>query len=126
MIDINKPVPHSVLRQRLASMQAWMVQTGLDALVVFAQGSALAMATKSHGDLRYLVDWDSDNTPAALILPASGAPALVAGNIFQRFHAAENALFREVRLGRGAAFANAILALLPADATRIGPALRSR
>jgi Xaa-Pro aminopeptidase len=120
MIDINRPVPHFVLRQRLASMQAWMGINGLHALVVFAQGSALAMATKSHGNLRYLVDWDGDNMPTALILPASGAPALVAGNIFQRFYAAENGLFREVRLGRGAAFAKAILALLPADVSRIG------
>ena len=80
-IDTSRPVPHAVLERRLASLQAWMSEQGLAAMVVFGHGSALAMATKSHGNLRHLIDWDADYAQSALVLPATGAPALAVGGI---------------------------------------------
>ena len=119
-IDVGRPVPRAVLEARLASLQAWMAGQGLQALVVFGHGSALAMATRSHGNMRYLIDWDADSAQSALVLPAQGAPALAVANIFAADWAREQGWIPTVRFGKGVALAKEIAALLPAGATRIG------
>jgi Xaa-Pro dipeptidase len=117
--DPARPVPRAVLEARLTSLQAWMAQQGLQALVVFGHGSALAMATRSHGNLRYLLDWDAEYAQSALVLPSHGAPALAVGNIFSVMRAREQG-WMTVRFGKGPGLAKEIVALLPAGATRIG------
>ena len=119
-IDTSRPVPHAVLERRLASLQAWMSEQGLAAMVVFGHGSALAMATKSHGNLRHLIDWDADYAQSALVLPATGAPALAVGGIFPVLWAQEQNWIPTVKLGKGPALGRELLGLLPAGATRIG------
>ncbi len=123
MTDTHAPVPLPVLEARLAALQAWMRSEGLQAMVVFGLGHVLGTGTRSHGNLRYLLDWDADAAPSALVLPAEGAPGLVVANVFASMRAQEEAWIPTVRLGKGAAFAAHVLALLAdasGDAARIG------
>ena len=119
-VSVGLPVPHAVLDARLKSLQAWMVGQGLQALVVFGNGSALAMATRSHGNLRYLLDWDADFAQSALVLLPHGAPSLAIGNVFYADFAREQGRYAEVRFGKGPGLAREIAALVPAGALRIG------
>jgi Xaa-Pro aminopeptidase len=118
-IDVDAPVPRDVLTARIAGLQEWMAEQGLDALVVFSAGSNLGTATKSHGHLRYLLDWGGDVAPSAAVVPKSGMPALVVANIFLRLLGEEHG-WLPVRLGRGGQFARAIVESLPHGASRIG------
>lgn len=120
VIDTQRPVPRPVLEGRLASLQDWLVAQGFDAMVVFGQGSALGTATLTHGNLRYLLDWDADNAPSALVLQPGSAPALVVGNVFASLRGREQGWIPTIRLGKGPAFAAAIIELLPPGATRVG------
>jgi hypothetical protein len=82
MVDIGSCVQTEILAKRMRSLQEWGQQQELDAIVVFGQGSVLGTATRSHGNLRYLLDWDGDAAASALVLPTRGSPALVVANIF--------------------------------------------
>jgi Xaa-Pro aminopeptidase len=124
MIDTAGCVQHDVLAQRIGSLQQWGQQQSLDALVVFGHGSVLGTATRSHGNLRYLLDWDGDAAVSALILPTRGSPALVVANIFAHMRAQELTLLMDARFGRGASFAATVIDLLPQNAKRIGLAGR--
>jgi hypothetical protein len=75
MVDTSSGVPTDILTDRIKSFQDWGRQNGFDAMVVFGQGSVLGTATRSHGNLRYLLDWDGDAAASALVLPAQGALA---------------------------------------------------
>ena len=124
MVDIGSCVQTDVLEKRMKSLQEWGQQQEFDAIVVFGQGSVLGTATRSHGNLRYLLDWDGDAAPSALVLPTRGSPALVVANIFAHMRAQEQKLLADARFGRGASFATAVLDLLPRDAKRIALAGR--
>jgi Xaa-Pro aminopeptidase len=120
MIDTGSCVQSEVLAHRISSLQQWGQRQNFDALVVFGQGSALGTATRSHGNLRYLLDWDADAAASALVLPTSGTPALVVANIFAHMRAQELKILADARFGRGASFAAAVTDLLPRDARRVG------
>lgn len=124
MVDIGSCVQTEVLAKRMTSLQEWGQQQGLDAIVVFGQGSVLGTATRSHGNLRYLLDWDGDAAASALLLPTRGSPALVVANIFAHMRAREHKLIADARFGRGASFASAVIDLLPRGAERVGLAGR--
>ncbi len=124
MVDIGSCVQSDVLAERMRSLQEWGQQQEFDAIVVFGQGSVLGTATRSHGNLRYLLDWDGDAAPSALVLPTSGSPALVVANIFAHMRAQERKLLADVRFGRGASFAAAVVELLPRTAKRVALAGR--
>jgi Xaa-Pro aminopeptidase len=124
MIDTNSGIRVDVLNSRLQSLQDWARQNGFDSLVVFGQGSVLGTATRSHGNLRYLIDWDGDAAASALVIPANGQASLVVANIFAQMRGREHALLADVRFGRGPSFASAIAGLLPADARRVALAGR--
>lgn len=119
IVDVNAPVARPVLQARIEALQQWMRAEGLEALVVFSAGSNLGTATRSHGHLRYMLDWGGDVAPSAAVLPNDGMPGLIVGNVFLRLLAEELA-WLSVRLGRGAGFAQAIIAALPPGAARIG------
>ncbi|HTV27095.1 MAG TPA: M24 family metallopeptidase [Xanthobacteraceae bacterium] len=123
-METQKGVPADTLIRRIRSFQDWGRQNGFDAVVVFGQGSALGTATRSHGNLRYLLDWDADAAASALVLPADGKPSLVVANIFAQMRGRERSILADVRFGRGPSFANAVLELLPADAKRVALAGR--
>ena len=124
MSDPVKPVPEDVLLGRLNRMRDWARAEGLAALVVFGQGSALGNASRSHGNLRFLLDWDADAAPSALVLPIEGKPSLAVANIFAALRAEEHPLLEQVRFGKGSSFADAVLDLIPRGASRIGIAGR--
>jgi Xaa-Pro dipeptidase len=124
MVDISLGVPPDVLASRIKSLQDWGQQNGFDALVVFGQGSVLGTATRSHGNLRYLLDWDGDAAASALVLPIAGLPSLVVANIFAQMRGREFKLLADVRFGRGSSFASAIADLLPQGAKRVALAGR--
>jgi len=124
MVDIHHAVPAAVLSERLRAFQAWGRQQNLDAVVVFGQGNVLGTATRSHGNLRYLLDWDADAAASALIIPASGAPSMVVANIFAQMRAGEQKLLAQARFGKGPSFVDAISDLLPPGAQRIALAGR--
>ncbi|RVT99271.1 aminopeptidase P family protein [Rhodovarius crocodyli] len=113
MERITGKVPAAVLTARQQGMQDWMRDQGLAALVVFGQGSAPAMATRSHGNLRYLADWDSDFAPSVLVLLPEGAPHLVTAGIFQSAMAEDTGRFASVTFGKGPALSQAVVGLLP-------------
>src|ERR1700761_4560579 len=119
-IATGLPVPPAVLEARLTSLQGWMSAQAIEALVVFGNGSALAMATRSHGNLRYLIDWDADFAQSALVLAPQGAPSLAIGNVFYGDFAREQRRFADVRFGKGPALAKEIVSLLPKGAKRVG------
>ncbi|HZP75085.1 MAG TPA: M24 family metallopeptidase [Pseudolabrys sp.] len=88
-------------------------------MVIFGLGSVLGTATRSHGNLRYLLDWDGDAAVSAAVIPPQGKPKLVVANIFAAQRGAESALIDEVRFAKGPGFAKAILDMLPKGARRI-------
>jgi Xaa-Pro aminopeptidase len=124
MVDTSKGVPTDVLTDRIKSFQAWGQQNGFDTLVVFGQGSVLGTATRSHGNLRYLLDWDGDAAASALVIPARGRPSLVVANIFAQMRGRERDILADVRFGRGPSFAAAVADLLPKGAGRVALAGR--
>jgi Xaa-Pro dipeptidase len=124
MVDISRGVPPDILASRMKSFQDWGRQNGFDALVVFGQGSVLGTATRSHGSLRYLLDWDGDAAASALVLPVVGRPSLVVANIFAQMRGRECNLLADVRFGRGPSFASAIADLLPRGSKRVALAGR--
>jgi hypothetical protein len=119
MVDTSRGIPPDILVNRIRSFQDWGQQNGFDALVVFGQGSALGTATRSHGNLRYLLDWDGDAAVSALVLPVRGVPSLVVANIFAQMRGREREILADVRFGRGPSFASAIADLLPQGTRKI-------
>ncbi|MBI4183540.1 MAG: aminopeptidase P family protein [Proteobacteria bacterium] len=69
----------AVLKARVKAVEADLVKEGLEALVVFATGSALGSGSRSHGNMRYLCNWDGHNTPSILILRPGREPTLITG-----------------------------------------------
>src|ERR1700684_2689846 len=119
MVDIGSCVQTDVLEKRMKSLQEWGQHQEFDAIVVFGQGSALGTATRSHGNLRYLLDWDGDAAVSALVLPVRGVPSLVVANIFAQMRGREREILADVRFGRGPSFASAIADLLPQGTRKI-------
>jgi Xaa-Pro aminopeptidase len=124
MIDTSNGVPPEILEGRMNSLRDWGAQNGFDAFVIFGLGSVLGTATRSHGNLRYLLDWDGDAAASALVIPVHGQPSLVVANIFAQMRGQECNLLSTVRFGRGPSFAAAVTDLLPKDARRIALAGR--
>ena len=124
MVDTSRGIPSDILVNRIKSFQEWGQQNGFDALVVFGQGSVLGTATRSHGNLRYLLDWDGDAAVSALVLPVRGEPSLVVANIFAQMRGREREILADVRFGRGPSFASAIADLLPQGTRQIAIAGR--
>jgi Xaa-Pro dipeptidase len=124
MIEAPSTVSPHVLSARIEKLQAWGRQQGLDAIIVFGLGSALGTATRSHGNLRYLLDWDGDAAPSAAVVPMEGRPSLVVANIFGAMRAQEHELLAGARFAKGPAFARAVLDLLPKNAKRVSIAGR--
>lgn len=124
MVEKLEQLPTVVLEARISALQKWGREQGFDAIVIFALGSVLGTATRSHGNLRYLLDWDGDTAPSALVIPASGAPSLVVANIFAGMRAQEVKLLAKAKFAKGAAFARTIAEWLPDGAKRVAIAGR--
>ncbi len=124
MVEAKSGVPADIIASRIKSLQEWARQNNFDAFVVFGQGSVLGTATRSHGNLRYLLDWDGDAAVSALVLPVHDAPSLVVANIFAQMRGRERPVLADVRFGRGPSFAAAVVDLLPEGAKHVALAGR--
>ena len=67
-------IPNSVLKERIKDVEAKLIAEGLKALVVYSTGSSLGTASRTHGYLRYLLDWDSRNGFSTLVLTPERNP----------------------------------------------------
>ena len=71
-----------IFRQRIRECERWLESQGIASLLVFAHGSNLGPATKSHGYMRYLCGWDGHQNDTALLVRPGAEPRLVVTNIF--------------------------------------------
>lgn len=75
--------PH--LQRRLQKLEALCSEQGISAAIVYGRGSNLGPATKSHGYMRYLCDWDGHQNDSVLIVRPGQAPVLLVTGIFSKF-----------------------------------------
>lgn len=113
----GKPIDVATLRARVAKLEATLRVRDLPALVVYAQGSTLGPATRTHGQLRYLCDFDSHHTPAVLVLRPGHEPVLVVVNVFTKFNADQFSWIRDVRFVKPAQISDVSAALCREVAT---------
>jgi Xaa-Pro dipeptidase len=103
-------IPNSMLKERIKEVEAKLISEGLKALIVYSTGSSLGSASRTHGYLRYLLDWDSRNGFSAFVLAPGGEPVLFVSNPAFQLFAKELLWFKEIRL---------------ASPERLGPAVAS-
>ncbi len=72
-----KTFSESTFEGRLAAVREGMAAAGLDAIIVYAVGSALGMDGLAQGHMRYLANWDGYSTPSMLIVPYAGELTLI-------------------------------------------------
>jgi Xaa-Pro aminopeptidase len=107
------------LKARVHQVEQSLDDRGLEALVVYANGSVLGNQSFMHAYLRYLCNFDGHNTPAILIVRPRKTPILLTGNkAHMRAHLAErNLWFDDVRHVLPARFGEDIVAILAAAGT---------
>jgi Xaa-Pro aminopeptidase len=107
-------VDNATLKKRVSDIEAALQGEGLEALVIFANGSALGSASRAHGYLRYLVNFDGHNTSAILVLRPGHEPSLVSStNPFNiRVLLRELLWFKDVRTAKAPAMGHEVVAIL--------------
>src|SRR5688500_18267910 len=73
-------IDSATLRARAKDIENELGKQGLNALVLYANGSVLGNQSRMHGYMRYFCDFDGRNFPAVLVLRPGGPPALITGN----------------------------------------------
>ncbi len=91
------PIRQSTLEARIKATEKSMLEQGLEALVVYALGSTLGPATRTHGHIRYLCDWDGHQNPSVLLLRPGKEPTLLVSNIFATFYTRQYFWIKDVR-----------------------------
>ena len=67
-------IDNTTLQARVRDVEEDIKTEKLDAVLVYANGSALGSMSRMHGYMRYLCNFDGHNTPTMLILiPRPGA-----------------------------------------------------
>ena len=77
-------IPVPVLEQRIERARAAMVAEDLDALIVFGSPRMLGSRTKTAGYVQYLAGFAAKPTASTVVLPASGAAAVLAFGVHER------------------------------------------
>ena len=72
-------IDNTTLKTRVRDVEEDIKKEKLDAVLVYANGSALGSMSRMHGYLRYLCNFDGHNTPAMMILVPGRAPILLSG-----------------------------------------------
>ncbi len=113
-------IPNTVLKERIKNVEEQLIAEGLKALVVYSTGSSLGTASRTHGYMRYLLDWDSRNGFSALVLGPGQDPVLFVSNPAFQLFAKEIFWFQDIRLVSterlGHEIASILRPRLPADA----------
>ena len=103
-----------------------LVEEGFDALVVYARGSTAAFGSKSHGYMRYLVDWDTYYSPGVLVLAPGRAPVCITSDVFLQKLSQDSAHpCEDVRFAPLADLAQAVSAVLREQAAAMGRAVQN-
>ncbi|WP_237173426.1 M24 family metallopeptidase [Paracandidimonas lactea] len=113
----TKCCPPGHLRERIAILESECVDRGLDLVIVYGKGSNLGPATKSHGYMRYLCDWNGYQNDSVLILTPGKSPVLLVAGIFLKFRADRYFWIEDTRFIK-AADTGAYLGRLCADISR--------
>ena len=105
-------IPQATLKERIRKVTGKMKEKGFKALVVYSTGSSLGTTSRTHGYVRYLLDWDSRNGFSVLILWPDEEPILFVSNpAYQRF-AQEIFWFSDIRLASPERLGGALVSLL--------------
>jgi len=115
-------VDNRTLKARVKDIEESLRRDNLEALVVFANGSALGSASKMHGYLRYLVNFDGHNTTAILVLRPGHEPTLVSStNPFNmRILLRDLLWFKDVRTAKAPALGQEVVKVLDAGKDGVG------
>jgi Xaa-Pro aminopeptidase len=106
-------VDNATLKKRVKDIEALLKEENLEGLVIYANGSALGSASRAHGYLRYLVNFDGHNTSAILVLRPGHEPSLVSStNPFNiRVLLRELLWFKDVRTTKAPAMGQEVVAI---------------
>jgi Xaa-Pro aminopeptidase len=105
-------IPNSVLKERIKDVEAKFIAERLKALLVYSTGSSLGSASRTHGYLRYLLDWDSRNGFSTLILTPGEEPVLFVSNPAFQLFAKEVLWFNDIRLASPERLGQAVVSIL--------------
>ena len=72
-------IDNTTLKARVRDVEDDIKKEKLDAVIVYANGSALGSMSRMHGYMRYLCNFDGHNTPTLLILVPGRQPTLLSG-----------------------------------------------
>jgi hypothetical protein len=92
-------IPSSVLRARIEKVEGRLREENVNGLVIYSTGTALGFSSHTHGYLRYLCDWNSQNSASVLILLLDREPILLVSLPYLYFLARETIWFDDVRKG---------------------------
>jgi Xaa-Pro dipeptidase len=112
-------VGNETLKARVRKIEEHLRLEKLEALVIYANGSALGSTSKMHGYIRYLTNFDGHNTTAMLVVRPGHEPSLVSGtNPFNLRVLLKDLLwFKDVRTAKPPELGKEIVAILE-DGTR--------
>jgi Xaa-Pro aminopeptidase len=107
-------VDNTTLKKRVEEIEHALRDQNLEALVLYANGSALGSASKMHGYMRYLINFDGHNTPAILVLRPGHEPTLISStNPFNmRVLLRELLWFKDVRTAKAPLMGQEAVAIL--------------
>src|ERR1700722_9222940 len=107
-------VDNATLKKRVQDIETALAEEKLEALVLYANGSALGSASKMHGYMRYLVNFDGHNTAAILIIRPGHEPTLVSStNPFNMRVLLRDLLwFKDVRTAKAPAMGQVVVDVL--------------
>ena len=107
-------VDNATLKKRVRDIETALAEEKLEALVLYANGSALGSASKMHGYMRYLVNFDGHNTAAILIIRPGHEPTLVSStNPFNMRVLLRDLLwFKDVRTAKAPAMGQVVVDVL--------------
>jgi len=116
-------IPTSVFKNRIKQAVEQSQEKKLSCLVVYSTGSSLGFASRTHGYLRYLCDWDPLNQSAVLILLPERDPILLVPSRSAKLFAKEIMWFDDIRAVPQDEFGREIVSVLKpilADSEKFG------
>jgi len=118
-------IPRSVFVQRVSQVEEIAGKMGIKAVIVYATGSSLGFASRTHGYMRYLCNWDARNQAAVMVLfpDREKDPVLLVNGRAAKLFAGEIMWFSDIRSIAPDGYGKEIVQILQAnvkDGDRIG------
>lgn len=105
-------IPSSILRARIKKVVEKLRQENLQGLVIYSTGTALGFTSHTHGYLRYLCNWNGQNSASVLILLLGREPILLVSLPYLYSLARETIWFNDVRFVPSTNFGHEIVRIL--------------